>query len=170
MSFGQDVTIGSVLTRDISRVRRGLETLSPMGDTSLVDAAYTAMLVGETQAGRALVLLFTDGIDASSYLDPNAVLEIARRSDAVVYAIVTWGSPEPRFLRDLTKTSGGDLFEIESTRDLTAAFTRVFDEFRQRYLVSYSPRGVESGGWHRLQVRVKRPGASVRARPGYRRD
>lgn len=93
-----------------------------------------------------------------------------KRSDAVVYAIVTWGSPEPRFLRDLTKTSGGDLFEIESTRDLTAAFTRVFDEFRRRYLVSYPPRGVESGGWHRLQVRVKRPGASVRARPGYRRD
>jgi hypothetical protein len=33
--------------------------------------------------------------------------------------------------------------------------------------VSYSPRGVPSGGWHRLQVRIKGRRATVRARAGY---
>ena len=36
-----------------------------------------------------------------------------------------------------------------------------------RYLVSYSPQGVAPGGWHRLEVRVKHRGATVKARPGY---
>ena len=34
-------------------------------------------------------------------------------------------------------------------------------------VVSYEPRGVERGGWHRLEVKVKRPGVKVKARPGY---
>jgi hypothetical protein len=38
-------------------------------------------------------------------------------------------------------------------------------EFRHRYLFSYTPRGVPKGGWHELTVRVKR--GTVKARPGY---
>jgi hypothetical protein len=34
-------------------------------------------------------------------------------------------------------------------------------------LISYSPRGVSSGGWHRVEVRVKGRNANVKARPGY---
>ncbi|RPJ85291.1 MAG: hypothetical protein EHM13_01520 [Acidobacteria bacterium] len=60
------------------------------------------------------------------------------------------------------------MFEVESTRNLPGAFLKVLDEFRQRYLVSYSPRGVQRGGWHRLDVRVKgRANLQVKARPGY---
>jgi hypothetical protein len=46
----------------------------------------------------------------------------------------------------------------------------VLDEFRQRYLVSYTPRGVVRGGWHRLDVRIKRSNVAVKARPGYLAD
>jgi hypothetical protein len=60
------------------------------------------------------------------------------------------------------------LFEADSTKDLDALFIRVLDEFRQRYLVSYSPSGVSKDGWHRLDVRIKnRAGLIVKARPGY---
>ena len=34
-------------------------------------------------------------------------------------------------------------------------------------LVSYTPRGVATGGWHRLEVRVTQRGLAVKARPGY---
>jgi hypothetical protein len=43
----------------------------------------------------------------------------------------------------------------------------IFDEFRQRYLLTYTPEGVDADGWHDLDVRVKRRGADVTARPGY---
>jgi hypothetical protein len=46
-------------------------------------------------------------------------------------------------------------------------FLAALEEFRHRYLVSYTPQGVAKGGWHKVEVRVKRRGATVRARPGY---
>ena len=71
------------------------------------------------------------------------------------------------FLGDLTEQTGGRLFKIESTRSLSAVFLEVLNEFRQRYLLSYSPAGVSQEGWHQLTVRVKGRDATVRARPGY---
>ena len=55
----------------------------------------------------------------------------------------------PSFLGDLTEQTGGRLFKLESTRSLSAVFLEVLDEFRQRYLLSYSPsRCVEGGVAH----------------------
>ena len=51
--------------------------------------------------------------------------------------------------------------------DLSAAFLKILDEFRQRYLISYSPTGVSKNGWHRLDVRVKGRRVTVKSRAGY---
>ena len=77
------------------------------------------------------------------------------------------GSGVRAFLRDLSEVTGGRLITIESTQDLSATFARILEEFRMRYLISYSPQGVSAGGWHRLEVRVRGRAASVKARPGY---
>ena len=61
------------------------------------------------------------------------------------------------FLRDLAQPTGGDVIEVESTRDLRGRFQSILEEFRQRYLISYTPRGVERRGWHDVTVRVKGP-------------
>lgn len=165
VTFGDAVIVRSGLTRDLSSIREALDQTVPFGDTSLVDASHTALLLGESQPGRALVIVFSDGVEVTSYLDASAVLDTAKRSDAVVYGVALKNLGP--FLRDLTDASGGELFEIESTSELDTAFAKVLDQFRHRYLLSYTPRGVKRGGWHRLQVRVKQGGATVRARPGY---
>jgi hypothetical protein len=59
------------------------------------------------------------------------------------------------------------MVEIESTKDLSATFVHILEEFRHRYLVSFSPRGVPDEGWHRLEVRVKNRRVTIKARPGY---
>jgi Ca-activated chloride channel homolog len=135
------------------------------GGTALVDGTYAAMTIGQSDAGRALVIVFSDGVDTGSWLAADAVLDTARRSDVVVYG-VSVGRSKPEFLRELTSLTGGQLFEVEKTSNLSAVFLKVLDEFRQRYLVSYTPRDVAKDGWHRLDVRVKRK-AAVKARPGY---
>lgn len=63
--------------------------------------------------------------------------------------------------------TGGSIYKLDSTRDIGATFVRILEEFRHRYLVSYTPRGVSKEGWHRLDVRVKGTRATVKARPGY---
>ncbi len=165
VTFGDAVVVRSTLTHDLASIRAALEDIVPFGDTTLVDASQTALLIGDSQPGRALVIVFSDGVEVTSYLDPSAVLDAAKRSDAVVYGVAPKNLGP--FLKDLTDASGGELFEIQSTTELDAAFAKVLDQFRHRYLLSYTPRGVKRGGWHRLQVRVTQGGTSVRARPGY---
>lgn len=167
ITFNHMVVLGADLTADWSRVRKALEQAQPTGNTSVVDASFAGMMLGESDVGRALVIVFSDGLDTSSWLAPGAVLDIAKRCDAVVYAVSTGLGPKPEFLSDLSEQTGGRLFEIESTKSLSTVFLQVLDEFRQRYLVSYSPGGVPAEGWHRLTVRVKNRNVQVKARPGY---
>jgi hypothetical protein len=43
----------------------------------------------------------------------------------------------------------------------------MLQEMRSRYLLTYSPSGVEPGGWHTLTVRLKNKSGRVTARRGY---
>jgi hypothetical protein len=99
-------------------------------------------------------------------LTPEVVFETARRTDVVVCG-VSVAQAEDAFLREVAALTGGTLVNLASTADLDQTFVRLLDQFRQRYLLSYSPRGVSKGGWHRLEVRVKGRKAAIKARPGY---
>ena len=167
ITFSHVVTLRQALTADVERVRDALDRVDPLGETALVDGIYAAITVGESDAGRTLVLVFSDGIDTSSWLTDDSVLTAARRSDVVVYGVAVRGVEKPQLLRDLSELTGGGMVEVESTKDLQATFVRILDEFWQRYLVSYSPQGVAATGWHRLEVRVRGRSAAVKARAGY---
>ncbi len=165
--FGNPVLVRSRLTRDHTAVRAAIDRPLAPGQTSLVDAAHAGILLAESEPGRALVIVFSDGIEVTSYLPAAAVLESARRSDAVIYAVVPRGVARRPFLADLAEASGGETFEVASAVDIEPAFRKVIEEFRHRYLLGYTPAGVQRDGWHPLKVRVKQRGATVRARPGY---
>jgi Ca-activated chloride channel family protein len=167
VTFSEAVVRGSDLTTDFEQVRAALKQAGGRGNTALIDAVYTGMIVGESDVGRALLIVFSDGLDTASFLSPDVMLETAKRSDVVVYAVVAGGSPKVSFLHDLSEVTSGTFHDVGSTRDLGATFVKILDEFRQRYLVSYSPRGVPGEGWHRLEVRVKGRGLDVKSRPGY---
>jgi Ca-activated chloride channel family protein len=167
VTFSEAVVRGSDLTTNFEQVRAALKQAGGRGNTALIDAVYTGMIVGESDVGRALLIVFSDGLDTASFLSPDVMLETAKRSDVVAYAVMAGGSPKVSFLRDLSETTGGTFYDVGSTQNLGATFVKILDEFRQRYLVSYSPRRVPDEGWHRLEVRVKGRGLDVKARPGY---
>ena len=164
--FSEAVQLGAKLSGDVAAVRTALQRARGKGDTSIIDGAYAAIQIGESDAGRALLVVFSDGLDTASWLPAERVLDAAKRSDVVAYAVAVRSPVKPEFLRDLTSFTGGRLFEIEKMDNLDAVFLGILQEFRQRYLVSYTPRGVAKEGWHRLDVRVKR-GGTIKARPGY---
>jgi VWFA-related protein len=167
VTFSHAVQLGARLTTDIASVQTALAAAVNAGQTALVDGTYAAIMVGESDAGRALLIAFSDGVDTSSWLRADAVLDAARRADVVVYGVSVVSRLKPEFLRDVTSLTGGRLFEIEKTANLTSTFLGILDEFRHRYLVSYTPRGVAKDGWHKLEVRVKNRRAAIKARPGY---
>jgi hypothetical protein len=79
------------------------------------------------------------------------------------------GDPENPFLREVTRATGGRVWTASSEKDLRARFLDVLDDIRSRYVLSYAPQGAAFSGWHALEVRLKRGGGEVLARPGYHR-
>jgi VWFA-related protein len=167
VTFGSAVTAASELTRDREAVRSALERPASGGLTALIDGCFAGLMLGASEVGRSLLLVFSDGLDTSSFLTADAVLGSAKRADVVTYGVVAGDKPRQSFLRDLTQATGGDVIEVGGTKDVGATFIRLLNEYRQRYLLSYTPTGVARTGWHQIDVRVKQRNVTVRARPGY---
>ncbi len=124
VTYQSAVSLGSGLTSDLTAVRKALERAVPDGETSLVDGTYAAMIVGESDAGRALIISFSDGLDTSSWLSSDAVLDTARRSDVVVYG-VSASRTKPEFLHEIAALTGGRVFDVEKTANLPAVFAGI---------------------------------------------
>lgn len=77
-------------------------------------------------------------------------------------------------ITEAAERTGGELHKQSRffrASSIAKAFQTIFDDFRQSYVLRYSPTGVSAKGWHAIVVRV--PGvkdATVRARQGYYAD
>ena len=167
ITFNHAVVLAADLSADISGVRAALDAAATFGETALVDASYAGIVLGESDRARSLLIVFSDGLDTASFLEPDLVHDTARRAETVVYAVAAGLPRKATFLAELTRLSGGSLIEVDGADGADATFLRILTEFRQRYLLSYSPRGVAAGGWHDITVRLRNRPASVQARPGY---
>ncbi len=71
-------------------------------------------------------------------------------------------------LRRLADLSGGRFYRIQSLNQLEGVYEEIAADLRTIYSLAYTPVHAErDGSWRRIEVRVARPGARVRARPGY---
>jgi VWFA-related protein len=166
-TFSHAVRPSIGLTADMIAVRAAVRGIEPSGNTSMIDGVFVALASTLDQPGRFLVVACTDGGDTASWLEPAEVGEIARRSNAVVYAVTSADVKRPTALRLLADTTGGQLMTVRSSDELRGTFQRILAEFRSRYVLVYSPQGVTTGGYHRLEVTVPHRRVTVKARPGY---
>jgi Ca-activated chloride channel family protein len=158
--------VGAVVPmgRDRSAIDDALATLSGEGATALRDAAYLGLSTASDDHSRALLLLFSDGLDTTSFLTEDTVLESAKRSNAVLHAVHFLPHP---FLGRLAQVTGGRTWSAGSDRQLEELFGRVLDEMRARYLLTYTPSGPQNPGWHQIKVSLKGARGDVIAKQGY---
>jgi VWFA-related protein len=164
ITFSHVVEVPVSMTGDFHEVGAALGAIKANGATALHDAVHLALELQPRDRTRPLVLVFTDGMDTTSWLGAGAVIDSARRVGVVVHAVRVAADP---FLDRLAETSGGRTWSASSDRELRELFTRALDEMRARYLLTYTPRGVARPGWHELKVKLKNGGADITARPGY---
>jgi VWFA-related protein len=197
VTFSGSVAIVAPWGADRDVMATGLSAARASGNTSLYDASFASLLLRDEKPGqRNLLVIFSDGADTASWLPDRAVLDKARRTDTVVYSVVMNNSgtvdstplhvdhrsgvelsPPPvrsllsgtTFLADLATTSGGERFVVQRAGELRAAFSRIVTDFRSRYVLTYSPAGVDAKGWHPIEVKVNGRKVTVRARRGYTR-
>ena len=190
MTFADTVSLRSDWGTPSAAARGAIAQADAGGSTSLYDAGYAALTFADTLPGRrSYVVLFSDGGDTSSWLPARAFVERARRSDAVVF-VVTRRAPRPDVrleyrggidpwtlqsnaqaegpaVTEVAAITGGHVFVVRRADGLRETFAGIVSQFRSRYLLRYRPRGVESGGWHTIGLRLMQGTAAITARRGY---
>ena len=161
-TFGSEIAISPHLTSNKSILGRVLrEELWPGGSTPLWNAMRAGMQSLEAEAGRRTIVLVTDGVDTSS-ASRAAVVERAVKDRFMIYAIGFQGKGLGPHLVSLIEETGGGRFDLRQTDDLGVAFLNLADELRHQYLIGFTPMLLD-GLAHTLDVRVNRPGFTVRA-------
>jgi VWFA-related protein len=166
-TFNHAVVPRVPLTSDLGAIRSAVDSLVPSGGTSLLEGTHAAVVMTLAEPGRSFVIVCTDGRDTTSWLQTDDVIESAKHSNAVVYVVASAGARRWAPLTSLTDATGGRMIEIESSAQIGAEFRKILEDFRSRYVLTFVPTGVTAGGYHRLDVRVRRSQTKVTARPGY---
>jgi Ca-activated chloride channel family protein len=144
--------------------------------TRLYDAVDYSITQLESVEGRKVVLVFTDGEDTSSKVDAGDVNVRARAQEVMIYSVGLEndyfnGSQRVRTtvdrgLRRLSDETGGGFFNLKKKDELGPTFTRIAQELHSQYVLGFSPETAD-GKVHKLEVKVKRPGLTTRARKSY---
>ena len=146
-----------------------VDDVTAWGTTALHDAIIAAIETVDGARGRRALVILSDGDDKYSDATPADALARARRSNVMVYPIAI-GRARPPLFAEIATLTGGRSFHARETKGLDETLRMVAAQLREQYLIGYSPsRPPVSGAneWRSITVRVKTPGATVRARDGY---
>ena len=178
--IGFDVTpeVTQNFTDDTEALSRGVRDLRPGGGTAMYDALYYACrdkLMKQAQSGpvRRAIILLSDGEDNQSHVTREEAIEMAQRSEAIVYTISTNITGTRRggdkVLERIADATGGRAFFPFQLTDVANAFTEIQDELRSQYALSYKPAEFRADGrFHTIEILAQnKKGLKVRSRHGY---
>ena len=185
------LTIGDSVYQTVPWVVAGTKvdlSFEPVGGISLIQDALTVALLHRPEPERRhLVVGMTDRQDCGSVVSSALLRELAGRSEAIVHLIEQSGGGEtnsrvrtcsptaradgPEIIKDAAERTGGELHtgtRLFRSSSLLREFRSIFDDFRQSYILRYSPVGVKAPGWHAIEVAVPAiKDSTIRARKGY---
>jgi len=171
ITLAQDFTDNTeLLTKAIGKVRAG-------GNTSMFDAAYLAMTTKLiNQPGRHVIVIISDGDDNVSDRTIDETIEMAQKTDTVIYAVGTsspqlFGSAKERgnkYLKRLTDETGGKLFLPAKLEELTSSYLEISNELRSQYTLGYRSTNIKrDGSYRKIRIISSNKQFKVRARDGY---
>jgi VWFA-related protein len=164
----------SEFARLIERIRQQKTT----GMTALYDAIGVYLDGASSQAGRKIMLLYTDGGDTRSSLRMNELIDLLKASDVTVYVI---GALEHQSaaakerarptLSEIAATTGGQAFFPTSVKELDQMYEKVLAEIRAQYTIGYLSTNQKSDGvWRKIEIKMAskdRRSLRLRSRKGY---
>ena len=174
VDFDTQVRITRYPQRDFARLVERIRQRKPEGWTALYDALGTYLDGADSQAGRKVMVMYSDGADSRSTLSLPETLTLLKASQVTVYAIGltdNTGSLRTQLqmtLRQLAETTGGQAFFPTAMKDVENAYDKVLAEIKGQYHLGYlSSNAATDGRWRKVEIKVKRPDLRVRARKGY---
>jgi len=153
-------------------------TSNPRG-TLLFDAVYLAAHDKlQSQTGRKIMIILTDGQDEGSQLKIKEAIEAAQKANVIVYPILIADTQQYLMAGEmymgssdmgkLAEQTGGRVINVgNSGKKLEAAFDQIQDELRTQYLLSYTPTNRNADGTYRKVDLDCGKGLKIQARKGY---
>jgi VWFA-related protein len=177
MGFNSQSQLTQDFTDDPALLASGVQKLHAGGGTALYDTVYRACKEKlaqreEDRPVRRAIVVVSDGEDNQSDVSLAQAIEMAQRSEVIIYAISTDDSGlvlrGDKVLEQLADATGGRAFFPFKMKDIKSSFAAIEDELRSQYIVSYQPADFMANGQYRLvQITALKKDLQVRARRGY---
>ncbi|MEP6719777.1 MAG: VWA domain-containing protein [bacterium] len=177
MTFAGQPQLAIPFGRDLDATRAAfISSAGTNQHTAIFNAAAEATKLFETlpriRSERRLVILISDGLDTASTVKPNAVIEVALKTQVTFYVIhlplftpregrLKVRTPAKGF-RELAEKTGGKYFLVGNTAsplasqanvDLSAVFKAIEDDLKSQYLLGfYTKESANDGRMHRLII------------------
>jgi len=177
VGFNSHSQMAQDYTDDVKLLSVGIHKLHDGGGTALYDAVYHAckekfLKDRPDHPARKAIIIVSDGEDNQSEISKAQAIEMAQRSEVIIYAISTDDSGlvmrGDKVLQQLAEATGGRAFFPFKMKDITHSFAAIEDELRSQYVVSYKPANFDADGRYRsIEISTLKKDLQVRARKGY---
>jgi Ca-activated chloride channel family protein len=183
VSFDSEVELHQDFTDRIDLLSQAIDKVKARGETRLYDAVYRVCeeKMSAVQGRRRAMILITDGEDTISERSLKEAIDIAQRSETVIFVLSTKAGgffgvqagqvdrAEDKDLKRLAEETGGRAFFTGEVIELEKSFTAIARELRSQYLLAYAPSNEKFDGTFR-EIEVRLPGRKnlkVRTKRGY---
>jgi Ca-activated chloride channel family protein len=177
VGFNSHSQMAQDFTDNVQLLSAGVHKLHDGGGTALYDAIYHAckekfLKDRPDHPVRKAIVIVSDGEDNQSEFSKAQAIEMAQRSEVIIYAISTDDSGlvmrGDKVLEQLAEATGGRAFFPFKMKDITHSFAAIEDELRSQYVVSYKPANFDADGRYRsIEISSLKKDLQVRARKGY---
>ena len=175
VAFDTQVRVTRYGQNEFARLVERIRRRKPDGMTALYDALGVYLDGAQDEAGRRVLVLYTDGGDTNSVMTYTELQDLLRSSDITLYAVgfladltQSQQMDQRMRLRTLAELTGGQAFFPDALKELDGTYERVLKEMRAQYTIGYlSTNARTDGSWRKVEVKVTRPGLKIRTRRGY---
>jgi len=167
----------TLFTDNANELRTAMSTVKADGETALYDAVAVALdHLKKGNRDKKVLIVVSDGADNASKHTKAQVLDLATRSNAIIYAIAIYQpddseNRDPHALQQLAKAGGGEAYFPKELAEVRPICERIAHEIRNQYTISYIPTNQKQDGTFRaIQLRAATPqgrGLAVTTRAGY---
>jgi Ca-activated chloride channel homolog len=182
--FSDQPVLVQELTTKVEDIQNGMLFTAARGRTALLDAIVLAMdEMKHAKHSRKAILIISDGGDNASLYTLGELKRRIREADVQIYSIGITEPPwvhlrtieelqGPALLYQISKETGGSLFQISDVQTLPAVAFKIGKALRNEYVLGYAPAAEKRDGkYHRVRVKVEPPEGSpslhVSFRTGY---
>jgi Ca-activated chloride channel homolog len=172
-SFSHNMSRLARLTTDHQEAIRGLRSAVAGDSTALLNSTLLTLRDAAEVPGRKVVVVFSNGPDDTSIVNPSDVARVAEDEGIPIFIIATKGDDtvSQSAFNMLAGSSGGRLFLASQKAAQLEAFKAIGDDLNHTYTLTYRPESSDNDGWRHIEVQVLGADAKdykITARTGYR--